>query len=98
MDFHGISKSEVASDLHLSTESHRSSMLIPISLYPSLGWFLLWPSVSCGLVAFGYLWAGPAVFRRNDGELTWPTRLLLGPVLAAQWLSWRYYSRESNCC
>ena len=65
-------------------------------MQPKLGWLTLWPAVSCGLVACGYTWAGPAVYRRVNGELTWPARFVLAPVLAGQWLSWKYYGRQSQ--
>jgi membrane-associated phospholipid phosphatase/protein tyrosine phosphatase (PTP) superfamily phosphohydrolase (DUF442 family) len=63
---------------------------------PKMGWLTLWPAVACGWVAFGYAWAGPAVYRREGGQLTWPARFVLGPVLAAQWLSWWYYAGQAN--
>lgn len=68
---------------------------LPVLWLPKLGWFTLWPAVACVLVALGYAWAGPAVYRRRDGLLTWPARIVLGPVLAAQWLSWRHYGRQA---
>jgi membrane-associated phospholipid phosphatase/rhodanese-related sulfurtransferase len=70
--------------------------LIPVFFAPSLGWWLLWPSLACGCVALGYAWAGPAVYRRSGGRLSWPSKLVLGPVLAAQWLSWKYYARQAS--
>ena len=70
--------------------------LIPIWFVPVLGWLLFWPSLSCGLVALGYGWAGPAVYRRTGGRISWPSKVILGPVLAAQWLSWKYYRRQAS--
>ena len=65
-------------------------------LQPKLGWLTLWPAAACGLVSFGYAVAGPAVYRRQDGVIRWPARIVLGPVLAAQWLSWKYYGRQCS--
>ena len=73
-----------------------AAILAPVFWIPKLGWLLIWPAVSSGIVAIGYAWAGPAVYRRRNGKLTWPCRFVLGPVLAAQWLSWRYYASQSN--
>ena len=69
---------------------------LPVAAASKLGWLTIWPAVSCGLVAFGYAWAGPAVYRRHDGRLSWPARCVLGPVLAGQWLSWKHYARQSE--
>ena len=71
-------------------------LALPITWNPVLGWLLWWPAIASGLVAFGYAWAGPAVYRRQGGKLTWPARIVLGPVLAAQWLSWKFYARQAN--
>lgn len=71
-------------------------LIAPLYWVPRLGWLTLWPAVACGFVSIGYLWAGPSVYRRFDGRLTWPARWVLGPVLAGQWLSWLYYARQSS--
>ncbi len=71
-------------------------LLNPALLNPALGWIVLWPSLASCLVAIGYAWAGPAVYRRQNGKLSWPSRIVLGPVLAAQWLSWKHYGRQAN--
>jgi protein phosphatase len=70
--------------------------VVPLLWQPKLGWLTLWPAVACGIVAMGYAWAGPAVYRRSNGQLTWPARWVLGPVLAGQWVSWLYYARQSS--
>jgi membrane-associated phospholipid phosphatase len=69
--------------------------VIAVLLEPKWGWLTMWPAVACGLVALGYAWLGPAVYRRHEGKLTWPARIVLGPVLAGQWLSWKYYAKQS---
>ncbi len=70
-------------------------LAVPVIWAPKLGWLTLWPAASCAFIAVGYGWAGPAVYRRRDGRISWPARWVLGPVLAAQWLSWKYYSAKS---
>ncbi|MGB7328969.1 MAG: phosphatase PAP2/dual specificity phosphatase family protein [Rubripirellula sp.] len=68
---------------------------LPVVWIPTLGWLTLWPAVACMIVAAGYAWLGPSVYRREAGQISWPAKIVLGPVLAAQWLSWKYYSRQS---
>jgi hypothetical protein len=60
--------------------------VVPLLWQPKLGWLTLWPAVACGIVAVGYAWAGPAVYRRSNGQLTWPARWVLAPVLAGHWI------------
>jgi len=72
-----------------------AALVLPVWWMPKLGWLTLWPAVACALIATGYAWLGPAVYRRTDGKLSWPARIVLGPVLLGQWLSWRYYARHS---
>lgn len=54
----------------------------------------VWPMFACGAAAFGYAGYG-SIYRRQDGRLTLMTRILFAPLLAAQWLSWRYYRGKS---
>ncbi|WP_143543698.1 phosphatase PAP2/dual specificity phosphatase family protein [Rhodopirellula sp. MGV] len=70
--------------------------IVPITIYPKLGWFTLWPGVACAITSLGYLCLGESIYRRCGGRLSWPTRFVLGPVLAGQWLSWKYYATQSN--
>jgi predicted protein tyrosine phosphatase len=60
------------------------------------GWILLWPATSLALVSAAYLGAGPSIFRKEHGRVGLAARLMLGPVLAGQWLSLRHYSRRSQ--
>ena len=55
----------------------------------------IWPAFAFGVGAFGYGGFGAGIYRKRDGRLTWPTKLLLGPLLFAQWLSWIYYRGKS---
>ncbi|TWU43889.1 hypothetical protein Q31b_14210 [Novipirellula aureliae] len=72
------------------------ALVLPVFWLPKLGWITVWPAVSTGLVASGYAFFGPAVYRRRHGMLTWSARTVLAPVLWGQWLSWKYYSHQSN--
>jgi protein-tyrosine phosphatase len=46
------------------------------------------------LVAAGYGFIGPGIFRKDHGVLPWTTWLLLGPILVGQRLSMCYYARQ----
>ena len=72
------------------------ALAIPVLWFPKLGWLTLWPAAACVIVAGGYAYFGPAIYRRVYGRLTWPAKLVLGPVLLGQWLSWKYYAKRST--
>jgi protein-tyrosine phosphatase len=55
----------------------------------------VWPAFVFGVAAFGYAGFGAGIYRKRDGRLTWPTKILLAPLLFGQWLSLRYYRRQS---
>lgn len=58
-------------------------------------WLLfLWPAVSLGIVAAAYAGLGPVVFRKEGGRLSLAAKLVLGPYLVGQYLSWRRYRRN----
>lgn len=61
-------------------------------------WLLLYPCLSLSLVAMGYLFVGPAVFRKRDGVLTFPAVVMLGPYLLGMWvhrfIHWRRNAYE----
>ena len=57
---------------------------------------LLWPATSLAIVGAANFGVGPGVFRKQGGRLPLHIRLLLGPVVAGQWLSMRYYARRSR--
>jgi protein phosphatase len=57
---------------------------------------LLWPAVSCVIVAIGYAGAGPRIYRKKDGRLPLGTRLIMAPVLLGQGFSLRYYRRRGE--
>lgn len=68
-----------------------------ILLLLSLTWkpwtlLLLWPATSLAIVAAGYLWLGPGIFRKKNGVVPWTTWVLLGPVLIGQRISLIFYS------
>ncbi|HZK81131.1 MAG TPA: phosphatase PAP2/dual specificity phosphatase family protein [Humisphaera sp.] len=64
--------------------------------YPLHRWGLLlvWPAVSCMMVAAGYFGIGPGIYRKQAGLISFTGRLLLWPVLLAQRLSLMHYSRQ----
>ncbi len=55
---------------------------------------LVWPAFAFGTAAYGYAGYG-SIYHKNQGRLTFFTKLLFGPLLAAQWISWQYYRRQS---
>ncbi len=55
----------------------------------------VWPASALGIAAFGYAGFGGNIYRKHAGRLTGMTKVLLGPVLFGQWLSWRYYRSKS---
>ncbi|HJT81668.1 MAG TPA: dual specificity protein phosphatase family protein [Chthoniobacterales bacterium] len=60
------------------------------------GWsfFLLWPAGALAIVAGGYWWFGPSIYRKTDGTLPWSTRFVLAPCLLGQELSRIFYRRQ----
>ncbi len=67
--------------------------LISYFAYP-WGMLLIWPAVATALVCTGYFYWGPGIFRKAAGQLPFSTRVILGPVLLGQYLSWIYYRRQ----
>ena len=57
-------------------------------------WLLLWPAIALALVAAAYFGVGTAIFRKEQGQLTWSARLLLAPCLLGQWISLWHYRRQ----
>ena len=55
----------------------------------------VWPAFAFGVGAFGYGGFGAGIYRKRDGRLTALTKMLLGPLLFLQWLSWIYYRGKS---
>lgn len=60
------------------------------------GLVLLWPAVGGLLLAGAYFGLGPSVYRKTNGRLPLSTRVLLAPVLLAQYASLLHYARRSN--
>lgn len=54
----------------------------------------VWPAFAFGVAAFGYAGFG-SIYRKRAGRLTLATKVLFGPLLFVQWLSWLYYRRRS---
>jgi protein-tyrosine phosphatase len=55
-----------------------------------------WPVFSFVLAAFGYAGFGSRIYRKEKGVLTFLTKMLMAPLLFAQWLSWKHYRRKSD--
>lgn len=70
--------------------------LVCLALAPQGGFWLLflWPGLALGVVAVAYAGLGPVVFRKVGGRLPLATKILLGPYLVGQSLSWRRYLRR----
>jgi membrane-associated phospholipid phosphatase/predicted protein tyrosine phosphatase len=58
------------------------------------GYLLFSPAVSLAIVAAGYFGVGPGIFDKSNGRLPLSARVILGPVLLGQYLSWLYYRRR----
>jgi hypothetical protein len=55
----------------------------------------VWPAFALAVAALGYAGFGARIYRKENGQLTWLTRVLLAPLIAGQWLSLRHYRRQS---
>lgn len=59
------------------------------ALHGGWQWLLLWPAISLGIVAAGYLHVGPAVFGKSSrGVLSPSAHLFLLPYLLSVWFLW----------
>lgn len=70
-------------------------VILILPLWP-WGALLLWPAIALGIAATAYLGLGPAIFRKNNGQLHWSARLVLAPCLLGQELSRLYYQSEAR--
>ncbi|MBP9128567.1 MAG: dual specificity protein phosphatase family protein [Elusimicrobia bacterium] len=66
------------------------------ALLPPWGLWFLWPAISLTLMTAAYFSLGSSVFRKTNGQLPFSSRLVLGPVLLGQWISWLYYKRQAR--
>ncbi len=75
------------------------SLLFVLLAIDTQFWFFFCPAVSFGIVAFGYLQAGPKVFGKSSrGTISFFNILLLLPYLAYAWSTWhllRFVKREN---
>jgi protein-tyrosine phosphatase/membrane-associated phospholipid phosphatase len=65
-----------------------------------IGWpatiLFLWLLVACSLQAASYAGFYRMAIEKNQGEITFASRLLFAPILFGQWLSWIYYRSRSS--
>lgn len=54
-----------------------------------------WPAFSFVMASFGYMGHGARIYRKAQGRLSFLTKMLMAPLLFAQWLSWRHYRNKS---
>ncbi len=66
------------------------------ALWPPAAPALLWGALAVALVALGYIWLGPAVFRKHDGRMSGAAILLLAPYLLGTELSFRWFCRRDD--
>ena len=75
-----------------------AAVAIACSQLARLSWpwtfIFVWPAFAFGSAAYGYAGHG-SIYRKKDGRLTFLTKLLYAPLLAGQWLSWKYYRQKS---
>ena len=65
------------------------------SIFPD-ALILFWPALSTALVATAYLGFAPNVYRKKNGRIPLSARIILAPILIGQYLSYRWYRRESD--
>ena len=63
---------------------------------PAFGWPLAWAASSSAVIAAGYWWFGPAVFRKSGGKLPAAAWWVLFQCLVAGRLAWLYLRRPSR--
>jgi len=66
---------------------------LTVATWP-LGALWLWPATGLALVAAAYWGIGPGVYRKHAGQIPLSARLVLAPILFAQYLSLLYYRRQ----
>lgn len=74
------------------------SLLLVALSFTYVWWtlWLLWPAMSLALAASSYFGAGTSIYRKQNGQIPFAARLVLGPFLVGQWISWRGYTKRSN--
>jgi predicted protein tyrosine phosphatase len=73
-------------------------LLAMICVAAVAGWpwgaWLIWPAASLLLAISAYCGLGPGIYRKVDGRIPWPARLLMAPLLVGQYLSLVFYRRQ----
>jgi len=59
-------------------------------------WILVWPGMSCAVVAWGYICGGAVIYGKTNGRVGFLSVLILLPTLAGQWASLIYYRRKTT--
>lgn len=74
------------------------SLLLAALSFSYVWWslWLLWPATSLAIAASSYLGAGASIYRKRDGVIPIWSKLILGPFLIGQWISWHGYTKRSN--
>jgi protein-tyrosine phosphatase/membrane-associated phospholipid phosphatase len=92
---------EVPSERHLRIGTVYAlgaiACLLGAMLIRPVGLVLIWPAISLGVVAAGYFWLGPGIFRKSDGRIPPHVQLLLGPYLVGALIFSRLYRRRAPC-
>src|SRR5688572_28982646 len=71
-----------------------ASFAVAAIMLGPLGWVLVWPALSCAILALAYAGLGAGVFRKRDGVIPIGTRALLLPYLIAARAVHRFYARH----
>lgn len=84
--------------LNLRVGAYYGSGALGIALMAFTAWpwtaVLLWPAFSLACVAAGYFGLGSAIYRKREGRVPLPNRLLLAPAFLGQRWSWQHYRRS----
>ena len=72
-----------------------SAALVALAIGLASWWlWLLWPATATALVASGYFFFGAGIYGKRRGRLPLASMIVLGPILAGQYLSLLYYRRQ----
>ena len=75
-----------------------SITLLLLALLGGAFLLLVWPAISLALMAWAYFTGNPAVFQKDEGQISTAARIILAPYLLGAWLSFLWFSRDSVPC